>query len=193
MISQPEIRPPPLPITWAVAGRPIAGEIESGDLHLVVPFAEGVLVGVMDGLGHGPDAADAARAAATALAQAPHDPVEDLMQRCHRALRRTRGVVLSLASIDAVSRRMTWLGVGNVEGALYRADGSARETIPHRSGVVGYEMPTASAATSAPGCRSIGIRKPSPTTFCAAMPSQPTMRWCWSPATWVAQHDRAAA
>jgi hypothetical protein len=69
------------------------------------------------------------------------------MQRCHGALQKTRGVVLSLASIDAGTNLMTWLGVGNVDGTLYRVgltDRSGRperESIPHRGGVVGYQMP----------------------------------------------------
>ena len=50
-------------IEWAVAGAPIDGETESGDLHAVVQFEGGVLVGAVDGLGHGAEAAVAARAA----------------------------------------------------------------------------------------------------------------------------------
>jgi hypothetical protein len=141
MMAEPEIRPLATPVEWAVAARALPGEIESGDLHLVSHFAEGVLIAAMDGLGHGPEAADAARIAATMLRQEPYDSVTSLMQRCHAALRKTRGVVLSLASIDAEANLMTWLGVGNVDGTLYRAGRSERQSIPHRSGVVGYEMP----------------------------------------------------
>ncbi len=49
-------------IDWGVATLMLAGERESGDLHLVKPVGTGVLVSVVDGLGHGAEAAAAARA-----------------------------------------------------------------------------------------------------------------------------------
>ena len=129
-------------VEWGTAGMPIPGETESGDLHVVTPFADGVLVALIDGLGHGPEAAEAARAAATLLtAHASEAPIS-LLQRCHEGLRKTRGVVMSVASVDARDSSVTWLGVGNVEGLLVRADPeSATEVIALRGGVVGYQMP----------------------------------------------------
>ena len=131
-------------IEWGICGRPCAGERESGDIHVVEPFAGGALVGVIDGLGHGEHAAAAARAAAATLARNPGGPVLDLVEACHAALRGTRGVVLSLASIDASRDEMTWVGVGNVEAVHYRAAtrGSlSPDRIVSRSGVVGYQIP----------------------------------------------------
>jgi hypothetical protein len=136
--------PPASPIVWAVAHRAAPGEIESGDLHVIAPCRAGALIAVIDGLGHGPEAATAARAAAASLRQSPSDPLIELVQRCHVALQKTRGVVMSLASIDAGADRLTWLGVGNVDGTLYRADRSARparESLSLRGGVVGYQLP----------------------------------------------------
>jgi negative regulator of sigma-B (phosphoserine phosphatase) len=140
----------PSVIEWAVRDRPIAGELDSGDLHLVAPFAGGVLVGAVDGLGHGPEAAIAARAAVAVLSRDPKQPVQTLVENCHRALRGTRGVVLSLASIDATRDEMTWIGVGNVEAVLCRAvagEKPARDRIIPRSGVVGYQLPPLRATT----------------------------------------------
>jgi hypothetical protein len=51
---------------------------------------------------------------------------------------------MSLASFSAQLQAMTWIGVGNVEGLLLRADAHARpsrESLPLRSGVVGYRLP----------------------------------------------------
>ena len=50
-------------IQWGIASAAMRNEAESGDLHVVREFSGGVLVGVVDGLGHGPDAAVAAKAA----------------------------------------------------------------------------------------------------------------------------------
>ena len=136
-------------IDWGVSWRALPGERESGDLHVVSHFENGVLIGVMDGLGHGPDAAAAARAAAEVLQARAGEPVAALVKHCHEGLRKTRGVVLSIASLDATERVMSWIAVGNVEGILFRADRSsrpARETVLMRSGVVGYQLPPLRAA-----------------------------------------------
>jgi serine/threonine protein phosphatase PrpC len=131
-------------LDWSVASRALAGETESGDAYIVAPFPGGVLAGVIDGLGHGPEAADAARAAVASLRAMPGSPLIDLVRSCHEALRRTRGVALSLASFHAPTGTMTWLGIGNVEGALFRIDRNApqpRDSLMLRGGVVGYQLP----------------------------------------------------
>jgi serine/threonine protein phosphatase PrpC len=141
-------KPPPL-IEWGVAAQPLEGEAESGDLHVVQPFPEGVLVAAVDGLGHGPEAAAAARSAVATLAEYAREPVISLVKRCHERLIRTRGVVMSLASFNALDNTMTWLGVGNVEGLLLRADAAAsppRENVLLRGGVVGYQLPALRAS-----------------------------------------------
>ena len=131
-------------VSWGVCGQSIPGETESGDLHVVAHFTDGVLVAVIDGLGHGPGAASAARAAAHVLEEFADEPVMPLVRRCHEALRGTRGVVLSVAAFSAGDNTMTWLGVGNVEGVLFRADTATvprREGLLLRGGVVGYQLP----------------------------------------------------
>jgi negative regulator of sigma-B (phosphoserine phosphatase) len=124
---------------WAGIGL----EHPSGDLHVVAPHSEGALVGLVDGLGHGAEAAAASNAATAVLAATPGAPVVELIERCHRALRRTRGAVMTLASFERASATVVCVGVGNVEGALIRAAGSRQrsEAIPIRAGVVGGHLP----------------------------------------------------
>jgi hypothetical protein len=139
---------PPL-IAWGAAARPLQGEAESGDLHVVQPFPKGVLVAAVDGLGHGPEAAAAARSAVLTLEGYAHEPVISLVKRCHERILRTRGVVMSLASFNTPDSTMTWLGVGNIEGVLLRADATAspaRERILLRGGVVGCQLPVLHAS-----------------------------------------------
>ncbi|HWL18226.1 MAG TPA: SpoIIE family protein phosphatase [Bradyrhizobium sp.] len=136
--------PPKGVVEWGVSHRPILGEAESGDLHVIVPFPGGVLAGAIDGLGHGADATLAARRAAAVLTAEAGRPVHRLVESCHAALRGTCGVVLTIASIDAAANRLTWVGVGNVEAVLWRANesmGPRRETIVSRGGIVGYLLP----------------------------------------------------
>jgi hypothetical protein len=57
--------------------------------------------------------------------------------------------VISLASFNAVDETMTWIGVGNVEGVLLRADPSVdpgSESMALRNGVVGSRLPLLHAA-----------------------------------------------
>jgi negative regulator of sigma-B (phosphoserine phosphatase) len=135
---------PPLPIAWGVSSKAFGAANETGDLHVVVPCAQTVLVAAIDGLGHGHEAALAARAAASVLERHRDEPLIELVRRCHEELRRTRGAVLSMASFDLRASTMTWLGIGNVEGVLFRADGSPggrRDSLILRGGVVGYQIP----------------------------------------------------
>jgi serine phosphatase RsbU (regulator of sigma subunit) len=137
-------------IEWGVCSRAMGHQRVSGDAHAISPFPNGVLIGVVDGLGHGDEAALAAAAAVRILLGHADDPVTEIMQRCHEELRKTRGGVMSLASIRADEGTMTWLGIGNVEGVLFRADRAARparESLSLRGGVVGYQIPLLRAAT----------------------------------------------
>lgn len=132
-------------IAWGWAGRAL--EDESGDLHVVVPFAGGAVVALIDGLGHGPEAAEAARAAALVLEAHASDAPVILVQRCHDALRRTRGAVMTLASFLIAGSSMTWLGIGNVDAVVVRGNGDRGEAIAVRGGVVGYQLPALRAGT----------------------------------------------
>ena len=134
---------------WGVAALTMPGEEVSGDLHLVEPFPKGALVAVVDGLGHGPEAAVAARNAVETLKAHPDESVITLVNRCHENLRPTRGVVLGMAVFNTVDGTMTWLGVGNVDGILFRNDSegkNAYEALISRRGVVGGRLPPLHAA-----------------------------------------------
>jgi negative regulator of sigma-B (phosphoserine phosphatase) len=107
MIPTPRTSAFACPIQWGFAARAIGGETESGDLHFVASHAGGVLVAVIDGLGHGSEAALASRLAAATLDEHLGESITALIAHCHAALQRTRGVVLSLAAIEPDGREMT--------------------------------------------------------------------------------------
>jgi hypothetical protein len=125
-------------IDWASAGRPLAGEPESGDRCWVEEHPEGALFAVIDGLGHGTPAAEAATRAVEALKGGFGLPLSALLERCHRALRGTRGAVMSLAQVEDAAATLTWAGLGNVEGTFLSATG-ARDGLLTRPGIVGGE------------------------------------------------------
>ncbi len=136
-------------VHWGVATLALDGQSESGDLHLVRAVEDGVLIAVLDGLGHGEEAAAAARLAVATLERYAEEPPLSLLQRCHGALKGTRGVVMSLARFDVSRETMTWLGVGNVEGVLHHVDWSERSgraSLVTRGGIVGGEIPPVQGA-----------------------------------------------
>ena len=136
-------------VEYGLAKHAHVGEGESGDLHMVCCNQNGVLIAVIDGIGHGEEAAEAARTAATVLRTSADEPVISLVELCHEKLKGTRGAVLSLAFISAEQKMMTWIGVGNVQGVLVRADtkrGNVQESILLRAGVVGSKLPSLQAS-----------------------------------------------
>ena len=129
---------------WGLASMPLGGKSESGDCCVVKFFDKGVLVAVIDALGHGNAAAHAARIAAATLEQHAHETPELLFRRCDDVMRDTRGAAISVASFDMQHWTMTWLGVGNVTGALVRAHLAAQPRVKQlivRGGVVGFRLP----------------------------------------------------
>ena len=110
----------------------------------------------IDGLGHGSEAAYAARSAAAVVRESPGPDLVRLVQRCHRALRGTRGAAISLAFVSALESRLTWLGVGNVEGRVLSGDPATtrpKGSLALGRGVPGHELPAVHTATvpMAPG------------------------------------------
>jgi serine phosphatase RsbU (regulator of sigma subunit) len=130
---------------WRAAFRPLPGQQELGDACWIRE-GEGFLdLAVIDGLGHGGEAAAASRAALACLQRQAELAgqsglsLPEALQACHGAMRGTRGAALSMASLDLKGARMQWLGVGNVEGLLL--SGERRGRLLSKSGIVGFNLP----------------------------------------------------
>lgn len=129
-------------VEWGVACRALAGERESGDAFVVRACDGGVLLAVVDGLGHGPEAAEASDAAAVALSSSTSASLPGLIEDCHEAMRGTRGAVMSLVLVTP--GQLEWIGVGNVEASLVRREGALARRVDSallHGGVVGYQLP----------------------------------------------------
>jgi phosphoserine phosphatase RsbX len=150
-LTETSIRVGPLLIETAAMTK--EGEAVSGDRACIGYSDAGVLVGVVDGLGHGVDASEAAQRAGVVLEdEATGMHVTDVLQRCHMALRGTRGAVIAVAAFPADATDMDWLAVGNIEGVLVRGGAasrprSGREMIVQRPGIVGHHLPPLRSAT----------------------------------------------
>jgi len=125
-------------LEWSIAAATMPGETESGDRYWAGVVSNGMVFAVIDGLGHGPAAAAAARIAIATLERHIGDPVIELLHHCHVALRGSRGVTMSLAAFNTDDAKLTWIGVGNVECALLHRDaGLPCDKLLLRNGVVG--------------------------------------------------------
>ena len=112
---------------------------------MISPVPDGLMIAVVDGLGHGAEAAAAAEIATATLEMYSQDPLTSLLERCHSALRDTRGAAISVALLNAANGSITWAGVGNVQGVILRAGDKAapaQERIPLFPGVAGYRWPS---------------------------------------------------
>lgn len=124
----------------AAASRAYPDEVENGDAWQVDWHANTCRIAVVDGLGHGSQAAAAARAACQALARGPAlTPLEGL-RVCHAALANTRGAAISIASIELDTSRLVYAGVGNVDAHLWQAE--RQERLVGYRGIVGRTLPT---------------------------------------------------
>jgi anti-sigma regulatory factor (Ser/Thr protein kinase) len=114
------------------------GEEVAGDGWLLEPSGDYRTVLVVDGLGHGPNAARAARAATEAFAAHPSATPAALMQICHGALAATRGAAGAAARVAAAESRGTFAGIGNIACRVEWTD-ERRQLVSH-SGTLGHVM-----------------------------------------------------
>ena len=137
--ARPEARraAPPAP-RWSGLAVPLAGEAVCGDAYCLRTHPEGgwTLV-VADGLGHGPQAAEASGAAIHLFRDRETDGPKDILSAVHAGLRHTRGGAVSVARYEAERGILVFAGLGNVLAAVATPRGEIRRTLSH-SGTAGH-------------------------------------------------------
>ena len=109
--------PPPTALEVGALSVAKPGETESGDLWSVEPRPGGARIVVVDGLGHGPLARDAALAAIGAIYGRPTGAARAL-EDAHQAARPTRGAAVAVAELDWSAEEVRFAGFGNIAGVL---------------------------------------------------------------------------
>jgi anti-sigma regulatory factor (Ser/Thr protein kinase) len=117
---------------------PKPGESVVGDGWLLERGGDYRTVLVIDGLGHGPNAARAARVATDAFAAHASAAPAALMEICHGALATTRGAAGAAARIDTAKSAGRFAGIGNI-GCRVETTGERRQLVSH-SGTLGHVM-----------------------------------------------------
>lgn len=100
-----------------IFGRPYRGEPRSGDHAAVFRDDDRLLLGVCDGLGHGPPARTAAGVAMRVLAARRSAAPQAIIEEAHRTLGPTRGTVMAVLAMretESTSQRLELASVGNI-------------------------------------------------------------------------------
>lgn len=133
------------PVEWGYVGQPLPGNSESGDRCLVQVADGSATLAVIDGLGHGPEAALASDAVVETLEAHGQEPIFQLFRRCHARLLSTRGAAMAIARYEPAQRRIQWIGAGSVRGIMLRGrpgGGTEQSQMLIHSGTVGVRLPT---------------------------------------------------
>ena len=120
---------------WGAVSIPAPGESVCGDAWRIAENAEGAVVIVADGLGHGPLASDASQAAMKVFEADAFQGPSRLMESAHMRLSGTRGAAVAVAQLDIEKKTLRYCGIGNISGCLLTTT-SGRGLLT-RNGIVG--------------------------------------------------------
>lgn len=124
--GKPEAAKPPTGPTWGGISIPKAGEDVCGDAWSVSNVGGVRTLLLADGLGHGPDAAEASVEAVRLFHRYNGHTITNLIDYVHGGLRATRGAAVSIARYEAAAKKITFSGIGNVAGLITTAGETKR-------------------------------------------------------------------
>jgi anti-sigma regulatory factor (Ser/Thr protein kinase) len=129
------------PVQLGVVALPKVGETVSGDAWSVVRQEDCCRVTVVDGLGHGILAAQAANEAVRVFQEQVAQSPQVILEAAHRALRSTRGAAMAVADIHLVQQQVRFAGVGNIAAMrLSQQTAQPRQNWVSFNGTVGHEV-----------------------------------------------------
>ena len=128
-----------LDIDFSKFVQPQRGQHVSGDCAVVKGVADGVFLGIVDVLGHGPEAHEVAIPIEQFLAKHGSNQLDQLLNKLDGFLRGSRGAAAGLAFLEAATGNLQYAGVGNT---VIRKFGNAEIRLVSRDGIVGQNMRT---------------------------------------------------
>lgn len=115
------------------------GESECGDDWGFVSNDDGrTTLTVVDGLGHGQAAAEAARRAVEIAAEHSKEAAGMVVAQVHAGLRSTRGAAVAVAELNASGSSVRFAGLGNISASV--ASPRESKSFVSHSGIAGHEM-----------------------------------------------------
>jgi serine phosphatase RsbU (regulator of sigma subunit) len=97
-----------------------------------------MLLMVVDGLGHGILASEAAREGERIFATSRTDSPTSILQDSHDALKKTRGAAMAIASLHFERRLLSFAGVGNIGSSIVTPD--ANRGMASHNGTLGHYL-----------------------------------------------------
>ncbi|HEY2496870.1 MAG TPA: SpoIIE family protein phosphatase [Candidatus Angelobacter sp.] len=120
---------------------PIAGEEISGDNIAWESTAERCSILVVDGLGHGPQAAEASGEAVRVFREHSGEAPGSIITRLHDALKKTRGAAAALVELRPLAMTLIYAGVGNIAGSIISTSTKLGRSLVSHNGTLGHIMP----------------------------------------------------
>lgn len=114
------------------------GEFVCGDAWAVVQDEHRAALVVADGLGHGPEAAEASQVAVATFKAAPFGMPSQVVERMHGVMRSTRGAAVLMAQLNLEDDSLVFSGAGNICGRLI--SGVSDKSLASQHGTVGAQI-----------------------------------------------------
>jgi anti-sigma regulatory factor (Ser/Thr protein kinase) len=124
-------------LEYSFFGRPCVGQHVSGDLAVVETRDKQIMLAVVDGLGHGPEAHQVSMRIRDYLISHWSEDVVGTMRKLHDKLRGSIGAVVGMAVIDTHSGLVRYTGIGNT---AYRVFGSRNVRMVSTAGNLGHQI-----------------------------------------------------
>jgi anti-sigma regulatory factor (Ser/Thr protein kinase) len=130
---------PALATPMGLLNIPVHGEIVCGDGYFLQSEPAHSIYMLVDGLGHGEGAAEAASEAVATVSRFQKERATEIIVRTHDALKKTRGAAMSVAIVDHARMVMTYAGIGNVSAVLL--NGQSSRSLISQNGTLGAVLP----------------------------------------------------
>lgn len=121
---------------FSVVSTAIEGETLSGDMWSVSDDGRTFLV--VDGLGHGLFAADAAKTAVAIFRRYQNDSPQQILEMAHAGMRSTRGAAAAVVRIDKDARKLDFAGIGNIGCSIFGSNGT--QSMVSHNGTLGHQV-----------------------------------------------------
>ena len=127
-------------IKFGIVKRPCSGLTVSGDSYLTKEFDDRVLIAVVDGLGHGLEAAEASIIAIQCIEENYRRSLSEIIRICHEALKYTRGAAMEVVLIDKKELTLTYVGIGDIGIRVVNARNERSVKPVPMAGIVGQNL-----------------------------------------------------
>ncbi|GAB3515564.1 ATP-binding protein [Emticicia fontis] len=116
------------------------GEEVCGDGYEMKKIGNETQIFLGDGLGHGPNAHEAVQTAINAFKMCEETEPTDILRYMHQKVKKTRGLVGSIASYHHTRKEWKICGIGNITTRLY--EGLMSKRVMSHNGIIGLNIPS---------------------------------------------------